>query len=416
MLGGEGEPDEPATEHIDDDRGQVEPDDSTLLIVEPDPDYARVLLNLARSSGFKAIVSSRGAEALKIARHFRPTAISLDLYLPDMLGWAVLSQLKMDPSLRHIPVQIVSLDKSERHSLARGAFSFVAKSAPSEFVAAALGRLKAYAEQRHRRLLVVEDHSADIAGISEFLRGNDIVLKTAADQTMALDQLRRQPMDCIVLDLRHPDVSKFALLAELDRDPRLSGIPVVVFTGSAASTEEESQVYAAANGVVVKVVRSLDRLLDETALFLHRSIADLPVDKQHSIERLYTSDEYLVGRTVLVVDDDARNIFALSSVLERRGMRVLTATNGIEAIKLVESASNLSIVLMDIMMPEMDGYQTIQIIRRHPQFRRTPIIALTAKAMKGDREKCLEAGASDYLAKPVNIDQLLSTLRTWLHR
>jgi len=412
-----GPADEPCeTEHVEDDRGQIEPDDSALLIVEPDPHYARVLLNLARDSGFKAIVASRGSEALKIVQHFSPTAISLNLYLPDMLGWAVLSQLKMNPSLRHIPVQIVSLDENRQHGLARGAFSSIAKSAPSAFVSEALGRLKTYAERRPRRLLVVEGHSADDMSISEFLSYDDIVIDTAADQTMALDRLRQQPMDCIVLDQRHPNASQLPLLEELGRDPKLSEIPVVVFTGCEASTEEESQVHAAASSIVAKIVRSPERLLDETALFLHRSIADLPADKQRLIERLYTSDEYLIGRTVLVVDDDARNIFALSSVLERRGMRVLTATNGIEAIKLVEAASNLSIVLMDIMMPEMDGYQTIQIIRRHPQLRRIPIIALTAKAMKGDREKCLEAGASDYLAKPVNIDQLLSTLRTWLHR
>jgi len=219
-----------------------------------------------------------------------------------------------------------------------------------------------------------------------------------------------------VLDLRLPDMSGFDLLAALRDNPELSDIPVIVFTGRELSPEEDAQLHTMARSVVVKGVESPERLLDETALFLHRVITDLPAEKQRMLERLNSSDEDLVGRTVLLVDDDARNIFALSSVLERRGMRVLTATTGSEAIELIESTPDLAIVLMDIMMPEMDGYETMQVIRENPAFRRLPIVALTAKAMKGDREKCLEAGASDYLAKPVNTEQLLSSLRMWLHR
>ena len=219
-----------------------------------------------------------------------------------------------------------------------------------------------------------------------------------------------------MLDLRLPDMSGFDLLEAIRDDPALADLPVVVFTGRELSPEEDAQLHTMARSVVVKGVDSPERLLDETALFLHRVVADLPPDKQRMIERLHSSDEDLVGRTVLLVDDDARNIFALSSVLERRGMRVLTATTGSEAIALVEATPELAIVLMDIMMPEMDGYQTVQVIRGNPAFRRLPIIALTAKAMKGDREKCLDAGASDYLAKPVNTEQLLSALRMWLHR
>jgi CheY-like chemotaxis protein len=206
------------------------------------------------------------------------------------------------------------------------------------------------------------------------------------------------------------------VLEKLRADAALSDVPVVVFTGRELSAEEDAQLHTMARSIVVKGVESPERLLDETALFLHRIVTDLPPDKQRMLERLNSSDEDLVGRTVLLVDDDARNIFALSSVLERRGMHVLTATTGSEAIALVDSTPDLAIVLMDIMMPEMDGYQTIEVIRRTPASRRLPIIALTAKAMKGDREKCLEAGASDYLAKPVNTEQLLSALRMWLHR
>jgi CheY-like chemotaxis protein len=219
-----------------------------------------------------------------------------------------------------------------------------------------------------------------------------------------------------VLDLRLPDMSGFDLLEKIRDDATLADLPVVVFTGRELSPDEDAQLHTMARSVVVKGVESPERLLDETALFLHRVVSDLPTDKQQMIERLHSSDEDLVGKTVLLVDDDARNIFALSSVLERRGMQVLSATTGNEAIELLNGTEGVAIVLMDIMMPEMDGYQTMQVIREKPDFRRLPIIALTAKAMKGDREKCLEAGASDYLAKPVNTEQLLSALRMWLHR
>jgi CheY-like chemotaxis protein len=219
-----------------------------------------------------------------------------------------------------------------------------------------------------------------------------------------------------VLDLRLPDMSGFEVLEELRGDAKLSDVPVVVFTGRELSAEEDAELHTMARSIVVKGVESPERLLDETALFLHRVVTELPPEKQRMLERLNSSDEDLVGRTALLIDDDARNIFALSSVLERRGMRVLTATTGREAIALVDSTADLAIVLMDIMMPEMDGYRTMRAIRQKPDFRRLPIIALTAKAMKGDREKCMEAGASDYLAKPVNTEQLLSALRMWLHR
>jgi CheY-like chemotaxis protein len=401
---------------VADDRDRVQPGDLTLLIVEDDPHYARILVDLAHAKGLKVLVAMRGADALALARQFHPTAVSLDVFLPDMLGWTVLSQLKQDPEMRHIPVQILTLDEDRRHGLARGAFSFISKPTATEGLSAAIARITEYATPRRKRLLVVEDNAAEQLSIQELLGHDDLDIVIADTGAAALAALAEQPCDCVVLDLRLPDMSGFEVLERISQDKTLAEVPVVVFTGRELSAEEDAQLHTLARSVVVKGVESPERLLDETSLFLHRVIANLPEDKQRMLERLHRSDDDLVGKAVLVVDDDVRNIFALSSVLERRGMKVLTASTGSEATKLLETTSGISIVLMDIMMPEMDGYQTMQKIREQPAFRRLPIVALTAKAMKGDREKCFEAGASDYLAKPVNTEQLLSALRMWLHR
>ena len=399
-----------------DDRLNLEPGDTILLIVEDDPHYARVLVDLARDKGFKVLLAARGSEALELAKQYQPTAVSLDVFLPDMLGWTVLSQLKHNPLTRHIPVQIITLDEDRQHALARGAFSFVNKPTTTEGVSAALSQIKEYARPRRKRLLIVEDNAAEQMSIRELLDHDDIEIVTTDTGAGALAALRQNPCDCVVLDLRLPDMTGFQVLDSIRNDNALSEVPVVVFTGRELSVEEDAELHTMARSIVVKGVESPERLLDETSLFLHRVITELPIDKQRMLEKLNSSDEDLVGRTALLVDDDARNIFALSSVLERRGMKVLTATTGSEAVALVESNPEIAVVLMDIMMPQMDGYQTIGVIRADPAFRRLPIIALTAKAMKGDREKCLEAGASDYLAKPVNTEQLLLAIRMWLHR
>jgi len=403
-------------EQIPDDRMDIQPGDSILLIVEDDPHYARIIQDLARDNGFKTIVAMRGVDALELGKQFQPTAVSLDIFLPDMLGWSVLSQFKQNPLTRHIPIQIITHDEDRQHALSKGAFSFVSKPATSEGVDAALRRIKEYSGQRRKRLLIVEDNAAEQRSIQELLGHDDIEIVTCEKGRDALATLRESPCDCVVLDLRLPDMTGFEVLEEIKSDDKLSDVPVVVFTGRELTPEEDLQLHSMARSIVVKGVESPERLLDETALFLHRVVGELPPEKRRMLERLTGSDENLVGQTVLLVDDDARNIFALSSVLERRGMKVLTATTGLEAIDLVTSNRKIALVLMDIMMPHMDGYQTIAAIREKPAFRRLPIIALTAKAMKGDREKCLEAGASDYLAKPVNTEQLLSALRMWLHR
>jgi len=407
---------EHSVERIPDDRENLQPGDAVLLIVEDDPHYARVLCDLARDKGLKVLVAMRGAEALALAREYHPTAVSLDVFLPDMLGWTVLNHLKQDPGTRHIPVQMLTLDEDRHHGLARGAFAFVTKPTTPDILEQAISRIKEYSSPRRKRLLVVEDNPAEQLSIRELLGYDDIDVTTVGTGAEALDAITDQPFDCVVLDLRLPDMSGFDVLERLRDTPAINDLPVVVFTGKELSPEEDARLHTLARSVVVKGVESPERLLDETALFLHRVVVELPVEKQRMLDRLHRSDEALVGRKVLIVDDDVRNIFALSSVLERRGMTVLTAGTGREAIATLESTPDLAIVLMDIMMPEMDGYETMQVIRQNPSFRRLPIIALTAKAMKGDREKCLEAGASEYLAKPVNTEQLLSALRMWLHR
>jgi len=403
-------------EEIADDRENLQPDDAVLLIVEDDPHYARVLCDLARDKGFKVLAALRGAEALALAREFHPTAVSLDVFLPDMLGWTVLNHLKQDPATRHIPVQMLTLDEDRQHGLARGAFAFVTKPTNPDELESALARIKEYAAPRRKRLLIIEDNPAEQLSIRELLGYDDIDVIMASTGAEALKLVTEDSFDCVVLDLRLPDMTGFDILERLRDIPDVQDLPVVVFTGKELSSEEDARLHTLARSVVVKGVESPERLLDETALFLHRVVADLPQEKQKMLDRLHRSDDALVSKKVLVVDDDMRNIFALSSVLERRGMIVLTAGTGREAISILESTPDVAIVLMDIMMPEMDGYATMQVIRQNSSFRRLPIIALTAKAMKGDREKCLEAGASEYLAKPVNTEQLLSALRMWLHR
>jgi len=405
-----------AEEIVADDRGEIVDGDTVLLIADDDPHYARVLLALARDKGFKGIVTNRGRTALALAREYRVAAIILDVFLPDMLGWTVLNSLKLDPDTRHIPVQMLSVDGERQHGLSHGAFSYLMKPATTEDLEEAFDRLKSYVTPHTKRLMIVVDNDRERDGLAELLAHDDISIAAAATGSEALRALSSQPFDCCVVDLRLPDMTGFELIEHMQADPSLRNLPVVVLTRQELTGEEEARLKAAARSVVLKDVQSPERLFDETALFLHRVVADLPEPKRKLLERLYGSNDVLRERKVLVVDDDARNIFALTTALENQEMEVLSATNGRQAIELIKQTPDLGLVLIDIMMPEMDGYETIREIRRHATFRRLPILALTAKAMKGDREKCLQAGASDYIAKPVNTDELLSLLRVWLYR
>jgi CheY-like chemotaxis protein/two-component sensor histidine kinase len=401
-------------EKVADDRESIQAGDNTVLIVEDEARYARMLLEAAHGQGFKVLVAHNGTDALALARKYQPSAITLDVFLPDMLGWTVLNQLKHDAATRHIPVQVLTVEEERQYGLERGAFSFMTKPSTVEGLQQVFTRIQDFIAPRVRELLVVEDDAAEQLSIEALIAASDIRISTASSGAEALKSLRARKFDCVILDLKLPDITGFELLSEIQKDETLRDVPIVVFTGRDLTADEETELRQRAKSIVLKGVQSPERLLDETALFLHRVIADLPEPKQRMIEKLHDSDEPLRDQKVLVVDDDVRNIFALNSLLERHGMNVITATNGQDAIKLLDSNPDLSLILTDVMMPEMDGYETMRRIREIPAFRQLPIIALTAKAMKGDREKCLQAGASDYVAKPVNTSQLLSLVRMWL--
>jgi CheY-like chemotaxis protein len=338
----------------------------------------------------------------------------LDIFLPDMLGWTVLNHLKQDPATRHIPVQIISVEEERLQGLGHGAFSYLIKPATTDELKKAFDRVMSYAQSRRRRLLVIEDNEIERQSIVELLNHDDVEIATAGTGAEALEALRDGKFDCLILDLRLPDISGFELMENIRQNPDLRELPIVVCTGKDLTEDDSARLARMAESVIVKDVQSPERLLDEVSLFLHLVAADLPTHKQQMLERLRQSDEALVGKKVLVVDDDVRNIFALTSLLEQHGVQVVNAENGMEAISLLDQDRDIDAVLMDIMMPEMDGYETMRRIRRDSRHLLLPILALTAKAMKGDREKCLDAGASDYIAKPVNTDELLGLLRIWL--
>ena len=404
------------TEEVSDDRHTIGDRDKTLLIVEDDPHYAHILLDLARTQGFKGLVATRGGDALTLVRQFELTAVSLDIFLPDMTGWALLSHFKQNPETRHIPIQIVTVEEERLHGLTRGAFAYLNKSASSEHIGDALAKLREFAAPRPRRLLIIENPETSTLNTTSLLNFDDVDLCVTTDTEQALDTLRDSIFDCVVLDLLLPNESAFKLLAEVQRDAELRSLPIVVATPGELPKDAEDYLRSLTKSLVLKYTRSPERLLDDTTLFLHYPLARLSPAKQAMLQQLNESDEALIGKKILVVDDDVRNIFAISSILERHQMEVLTANNGRDAIAQIERTDDLALVLMDIMMPEMDGYTTMRQIRAQPQFQVLPLIALTAKAMKGDREKCLEAGASDYIAKPVSNQQLVALLRTWLHR
>jgi CheY-like chemotaxis protein len=399
---------------IDDDRLSVQPGDRTLLIIEDDLNFAKIMMEMARERGFKTIVAARGDAGLALARQYTPTAITLDIELPGMDGWSVLDRLKHTKNTRHIPVHIISVAEERQRGLKMGAMAFENKPATPEQLRDALGRIENFVQRGVKSLLVIEDDAVAQQSIKELIGEGDVETIAVGTAEEALTELRNKRYDCIVLDLGLPDMNGFDLMQQIKSE--IGDIPIIIYTGKDLNPKEETELRRLAETIIVKDVRSLERLLDETALFLHRVEESLPEPKRQMLEQLHKKDPILENKKVLIIDDDMRNIFALTSLLERYDMQVLYAENGRDGIDMLKNVTGIDVAVVDIMMPEMDGYEAMRQIRAMDEFRSVPLIALTAKAMKGDREKCIEAGASDYITKPADSEQLLSLLRVWLFK
>jgi CheY-like chemotaxis protein len=361
-------------------------------------------------------VATHGAAAVALARQYRPSALTLDIRLPDIDGWRVLHHLKSDLSTRHVPVMLVSTDDVAQRGLRHGAFSALQKPVSREALERGFTRLRAFVGAETRRLLVVEDDPSERARIVEALGGSDVQVLAVASGEEAIAALAAGVPDCVVLDLGLGELSGMKVVDHVQKVPALRDVPLLVHTARDPTPTEEARLRRVVRALVRKGPGSLDTLLDESSMYLHRAYDRLAPRQRAVLERLHARRVSLDGRTILVVDDDVRNIYAMTSILEQRNMRVLSADNGRAAIEILERGERVDAVLMDIMMPGMDGFQTMMAVRAQPRFRNLPIIALTAKAMKGDREKCIESGASDYLAKPVDREQLLAVLGVWLWR
>jgi HAMP domain-containing protein/CheY-like chemotaxis protein/GAF domain-containing protein len=399
-----------------DDRSGINLGDLVLLTIDDDPTFRNVIADRARAAGFKVVVATEGETGLALARDLKPSAIVLDIRLPGMNGWAVLDRLKHDPAVRHIPVHVLTAgDEGVHYALKQGARRFVRKTADTAAVEGLLADIKSFLTRDRRSVLVVEDDANQANSIVELIGADDVATTIVPTGEAAIIAMRAGQFDCVVLDIGLPGMSGFEFVEAVRNEPQLAGTPIVVYTARDLTRTEQSQLRDAAEAVIVKDARSPERLLEETVLFLHRAEAELPPTKRKMLEQARLNDPALLGARVLIVDDDVRNVFALTAALEQRfGMKVTYADNGAEGIRALEAAEHVDVVLMDVMMPGMDGYETIRRIRQLPDRGATPIIALTAKAMKGDREKCLAAGASDYIAKPVDTDQLASLIRVWV--
>jgi CheY-like chemotaxis protein/signal transduction histidine kinase/HAMP domain-containing protein len=408
--------DDPIPNPLGDDREDIEPGDRVVLVIENDRPFAEILLDLARDKGFKGLAALDGESGLRLVRSFNPDAVTLDLDLPGINGWTVLERLKKHPDTRHIPVHIVSGTGDRHHGLSAGALSFMEKPVSKESLENAFEQISDFIDRRVKNLLVIEDDEAQRMSIIELIGDDDVNITAVGSASEALTQLADNRFDCVVLDLGLRDMSGFTLLETIKSNPALQNLPVIIYTGKELSQTEETQLRRYAETIIVKDVRSPERLLDETALFLHRVESNLPDQKRRMLEQVHTEDTVFTNKKILIVDDDVRNIFALTALLENHGMNVVFAEDGVGALEALKEHDDVDMILMDVMMPEMDGYETTQAIRKQSQFSNLPIIALTAKAMKGDREKSIASGASDYITKPVDSDQLLSLMRVWLYK
>ena len=396
---------------LDDDRNLIQPGDSVLLIVEDDITFARILVDLAHDHHLKALVALRGSSAMSLAREFKPGAITLDITLPDMAGWTILDRLKHDPATRHIPVHIISGDEDRRRGLALGAMSYLEKAVAKDSLVEAFAAIEESAQRRAKKLLVVCANDSERQGITELLAAPDLQITEVKTEGEALAVTKQQYLDGIIIHMQLDGIGPLQLVEEIQNQLSPHVPPMILVVTRGLDATEEQDLARAMRVSVVKRAHSPECVLDDSVLLLHRDESELTEEQCGILDRLRRTDSTLKGKTILVVDDDVRNIFALTSLLEEHNMNVLHAENGRAGIELLKSRPDIDLVLMDIMMPEMDGYETMSTIRKIPEFRSLPIVALTAKAMKGDRAKCLEAGASDYITKPVDLDQLFSVLR-----
>jgi CheY-like chemotaxis protein/HAMP domain-containing protein/GAF domain-containing protein len=409
------EPDWTVSSPIVDDREHIRKGDRVLLVIEDDLKFARILVNMARENGFKVVVAHRGDTGLALANQLLPNAITLDIRLPAVDGWGVLDRLKRNPGTRHIPVHVISVAERTKGAATMGAFAFLEKPVSKDALDGAFAHISQFLNRGARRLLLVEDNDDERKAISDLVgEGQDVEVTQVKTAEEALQALDKQEFDCVVLDLMLPGMNGVQLLEQVKTQERFRNLPVVIFTGRELTDDESGSLRQYAEAVILKNgSQSLERLLDQTALFLHRVESNLPHRTQTILQQARTAAANLAGLKVLIVDDDVRNIFALMSVLEGHEIQVLAAENGLAGIEALEQNPEINLVLMDIMMPGMDGYETMQAIRAKPQFESLPIIAVTAKALAEDRERCLAAGASDYIPKPVEPERLLELIRFW---
>ena len=400
---------------IKDDREHIQDNKNVILIIEDDPNFAKLLMDQCHEKKHEALVALDGEAGLNLAKEFLPLAIILDLHLPSMDGWAVLDGLKENPNTRHIPVHIMSVDESSIEAFRKGAIGYLTKPAKKEELDAAFTIIEDVSSKKIKNLLVIEDDQTLRNSMIKLIGNGDVYSKGVASGMDAIGELKSNKYDCIILDLGLPDMTGFELFKKLESE-RVVIPPVVVYTGRELSREEDLELKKYANSVIIKGVRSEERLLDETSLFLHRMVGKLPEMKKKMILNLYDSDDMFQDKKILIVDDDMRNVFALSQLLTQKGFKVLKAENGLKALDILDKEVDVDLVLMDIMMPELDGYEATKRIREQERFLNLPIIAFTAKAMKQDSEKCLAAGANDYMSKPVDINRMLSMMRVWLYR
>lgn len=401
---------------VNDDRNSIKDQDKVVLIIEDDEKFAFILLEFIRERGYKGVIATQGNTGLSYARHYRPIAILLDMQLPIMDGNEIIKQLKRDPELRHIPVQIISALDKKKESITLGAFDYLVKPVSINDLQNAFERIETFTHKKVKRLLIVEDDKQQNQAIKELLNAGDISSVSAHSGEEAYELLEKEIVDCLIVDLGLPKMSGIDLMEKIRSDNRWNRIPIIVYTGKDLAKDETLKLKRLADTVVLKTTNSHERLLDETTLFLHRAESLLPKDKQLLIQKLHKTDDVLRDKKILLVDDDIRNIYSLTNALEEEGVNCITAENGRIALETLKNNPSINLILMDVMMPEMDGYEATQEIRKIDQFKKLPIIALTAKAMKGDKEKCLAVGMSDYISKPVQISQLTSLMRVWLYK